>query len=100
MTDLLDEYTQKIETLTAEAWFWKPSATGNKRDRDVLVAKLQKLTGKALTEGLTPSKETEKALKQADRDLKKADKEFADEQISFGNDKVVKYAISKVASNG
>lgn len=78
MTDLLDEYTQKVEVFTAEALVLETDRNQKQKDRDVLATKLEKITDKALKEGLTPSKETEKELKRTDKELKKAEKEFAE----------------------
>lgn len=87
MTDLLDEYTRKIETLTAEALVLETDRNQKQKERDVLTVRLEQLTDKALSEGLTPSKETEKELKQTDKDLKKAEKEFV-EADKFWSEKI------------
>lgn len=83
MTDLLDDYTQKIEILTAEASVLETDRNQKQKERDIYATKLEKLTDKALNEGLKLTKETEKELKQADKDLKKAEKEFAEADKSW-----------------
>lgn len=87
MTDLLGEYSLKIETFTAEALVLETARNQKQKARDVLVTKLEKLTDKASNEGLIPSKQTEKELKQADKDLKDAEKEYA-EADGLWNEKV------------
>lgn len=87
MTDLLGEYSLKIETFTAEALVLETARNQKQKARDVLVTKLEKLTDKASNKGLIPSKQTEKELKQADKDLKDAEKEYA-EADGLWNEKV------------